>query len=97
MALERRGDKVYYYRKHWTAGRVVSEYVGSGAAAEQAAQAAAAARAPSRRAILAEIESADDALLAFAELIETLTAGTLLLSGYHQPKRQWRRRRAGSA
>jgi hypothetical protein len=51
MALERRGDKVYYYRKHWTAGRVVSEYVGSGAAAEQAAQAAAAARAPSRRAI----------------------------------------------
>ncbi len=37
MGFERRGERVYYYRARRIDGRVVKEYVGAGADAEQAA------------------------------------------------------------
>ena len=101
MAWERRGRRLYYYRKRREGKRVVSEYVGTGLLAELAAEcdgldrqeqeAERAARRAEREAQL-EIDRTIDAA---GEAVRTLTGAVLLANGYHLHKGQWRKRRDG--
>lgn len=93
----------YYTRSRRVAGRVVREYVGTGAFAEAVAAGDAAERA--ERAAAAALIEHDGARLApaqaaLAELdaaVEGLARAALLGAGYHRHHRgEWRRRRRGS-
>ncbi len=92
-----RGGK-YYYRSRRVAGKAVKVYVGRGPAAELAArldererqnrQAGRAARLAGRT----QLAVAD---LAFADaraLVDLLVQATLVLSGFHLHRNEWRRR-----
>ena len=94
-----RGNRSYYYRKRRSGGQVSSEYVGQGEVAgliaqldtiertkQQAQQASDAAE-------RARLEVDDHEAAAVAALVTTLTRGVLVANGFHQHKRQWRRRR----
>ncbi len=99
MAWERRGDRLYYYRKRRQGSRVVSEYVGAGEHAEAAARRDALARADRERTrqeqlrererLLALEQAGSDA----EEQVRMVTQAWLLAAGYHAHKGQWRRRR----
>jgi hypothetical protein len=89
----------YYTRSRKVHGRVVREYLGLGAAAEAAAQADAERRAlraesaaawKEKKAALRARQAEVDALCSGADL---LARAALLAAGFHQPKRQWRRKR----
>lgn len=99
MAWEDRHGRRYYYRKRREGRRVVSEYIGTGLAGEFSAVMDAEGRAASRQdraAWQATKQSADD-LTAQARRVEkftkALTRASLMLSGYHAPGREWRKRR----
>ncbi len=86
----------YYRRQHWRSGTCFTEYIGAGPLADLAAaldERDRALRAPSKQALLKELDRTADDLIAFTEAVNVLTAGALLLNGYHQHKRQWRKRR----
>jgi Tfp pilus assembly PilM family ATPase len=99
MAWEARGNNSYYYRKRRIGRRVVSAYVGSSETAgliarmdvldqeQRWAQRMLDAVAREARAM----DDTDVALL--ADLLATLTRAVLVTNGFHQHKRQWRRRR----
>jgi hypothetical protein len=89
----------YYTRSRKVNGRVVREYLGRGAAAEAAAQDDAERRAlraegavawKAGKAALRACQADIDALCAGADL---LARAALLAAGFHQHKRQWRRKR----
>jgi hypothetical protein len=101
MGIEARNKNgnLYYYRKRREGDRVVSEYVGGGAIAslseyqdrrERAEREAADLRQRAARMSLARI---DQQLDEFGEMVDLLVKAELLAMGYHQHKRQWRRRR----
>lgn len=98
---ERRNGKLYYYQKRREGDRVISQYVGGGVVADLAENSAAmqrASRAIQREQLKAErmsIAEIDTALDELNQMVDTLMTAELLLSGYHQHKRQWRRRRSG--
>ena len=89
----------YYTRSRRAGGRVVREDIGIGPTAELAAlldervreerEAAAAAW----RAERARLEALDEPVTELCALTDALAAAVLLLSGCHQHKREWRRRR----
>src|SRR4051812_32007159 len=92
-------DGRYYTRSRRFAGRVVREYVGGGPVGEFAARLDAERRAirqaearvwKEEKARLAEAEAQVAAVCARADL---LASAALYAAGYHQHKRQWRRRR----
>lgn len=93
----------YYVRKHWEAGRCVSEYIGGGDLGQIAADLDAAEQAERKRAAAArrrarEQERALDAqVIEAADLARALARAVLLASGYHDHKGQWRRRREQTA
>jgi hypothetical protein len=99
MAWEARGNNAYYYRKRRIGRCVVSEYVGSGETAgliagmdvldQEQRQAQRMMDAVAREARV--MDDTDAALL--ADLLATLTRAVLVTNGFHQHKRQWRRRR----
>ena len=99
MAFERRRNKSYYYRKRRIGSRVISEYVGSdgvGALAEvmtERARAEAEAKRKEWAAIKDEQERLDAMVNDFGELATAYADAALLLAGYHQSKRVWRKRR----
>lgn len=99
MGFETRGGRTYYYRKERSGGRVRSVYHGGGAVAEMSALMAemdAEERAQKRRQERerrAELLAEDAELDALGKLVDELARATLLTHGYHQHKRQWRRRR----
>src|SRR4051812_7064015 len=99
MAWETRGNRTYYYYKQRAGERVVSTYAGAGSDAaliarleegrrerDQVAQ----AQAHAERAALA---TAERPVLALTTLTGVVTRLVLQTNGYHQHKRQWRRRR----
>lgn len=100
MGIEaRRNGKVYYYKKRREGDRVISEYVGGGLVVslakrqseiERAQREAELAQRRAERMSMAELDRQMDE---FSNLVDTVIAAELLLSGYHQHKRQWRRRR----
>jgi hypothetical protein len=99
MAWETRNGRSYYYRKEREGGRVKSVYVGCGEGAELLAQIDALENnereeAPTLARMERERLQAQNAELdALGEIIRELAAATLVAHGYHQHKREWRRRR----
>ena len=100
MGWETRGTGRYYYRKRRVGKQVFSEYIGLGPLAETIAaldmiqkhnrNMERAGLTDGRRMVAADQEmrrSLDDA----EELIRALTAGILVISGYHTHRQQWRR------
>jgi hypothetical protein len=99
MGLEfRQSSGPYYYRKRRAAGRVSSQYVGSGAIAELIAADDAAERLEQQRqratfrATARIVEERASLLLGTEADIRMLGAGCLLVNGFYAHKRQWRRR-----
>ena len=103
MGIEaRRNGNLYYYEKRREGSRVVSEYVGGGlvvsleqhrAEIERERREAERERLRAAKMSMAEI---DQALDRFSDMVDTLMAAELVSLGFHQHKRQWRRRRNGS-
>lgn len=99
MGWEERRGQQYFYRKRRRNGHVVSEYVGRGEWVEALASLEMADR--MQRAVEREErrdewdqEQADEAALdELTALVDTLTIGCLLATGYHTHKRTWRRKR----
>jgi hypothetical protein len=95
MGLKQINGRLYYYENHRQGRRVVSSYVGGGMGAvlaqeraeEEAAKRQAFERERARVAALsAQVDAAVDRLMRMAE-------GQLVASGFHEHKRQWRKRR----
>jgi hypothetical protein len=95
MAWEQRNNRRYYYRKRRDGQRVISEYVGSGASARDAAalRALAYEARRARRHRWAAICAVDDQVDRACDLIQALAHGTLLVAGYRMHKGQWRKSR----
>ncbi len=100
MSLESRGNGQYYYRKRRVGNRVISEYAGTGYAAalmllldEHERQEAQRKRAAWHAIVDAESEL-DARLDEVTEGVNAIVATALLVNGYHQHKRQWRKQRA---
>jgi hypothetical protein len=99
MGWEDRNGRSYYYRKERDGSRVKSVYVGRGETAGLIAQFEA-LQSDEREENLAlarlereRVEEQDAELDALGEIIRELAAATLIAHGYHQHKREWRRRR----
>jgi hypothetical protein len=102
MALERRGGGVYYYTTRRVYSRVVKEYGGSGYVAELAARMDATQR-ELRRLDRMEPRIELDFLRAevtcqreWLDAADRLVAEALERSGWHNVRRQWRRKRGGA-
>jgi hypothetical protein len=104
MGIESRnnGNNLYYYKKKRVGGRVVSEYQGAGEivpilqhieARDRAEKEAERERQEIERMSMAEIDKQIDD---FSRMVDTLMEAELIAKGFHQHKRQWRRRRYGS-
>ena len=103
MGWEKRGNGRYYYTKERRGGRVVSSYVGAGPAAaliaeiEQGRREVAQSRARFERDVqAAELEQFADLDRQIAELSQRISeavAVELQALGFHQHKRQWRKKR----
>src|SRR5688500_2035993 len=99
MALERRGNNLYYYQKERRGGRVVSVYSGKGEMAllfHQLAQCTREEEEIKRKVVLEELEklTRPDALIdEFGDEVHALESVLYLLNGYHQHSRSWRRLR----
>jgi hypothetical protein len=95
-------DRGYYYRSRKVGGRVVREYVGRGHVAELAAQLDASERerreaeAAAWRAEKGRLDALDAEVAALIEVTDLAAAAALLAAGFHQYKRQWRRKRHGT-
>jgi len=101
MGWETRAGRLFYYRKRRIGRRVVSEYGGSGEAAAVVAaldaheRAERDARREQRREVRRQERAIDAEVEAVCRAVRMLTAGALLLSGYHAHKGQWRKTRNG--
>lgn len=99
MAWEQRNKRRYFYRKRRIGGRVISEYVGDGAigALAEVMTARAMAEAEAKRkeweAIRDEQQRLDQMVDDFGKLAYAMAHAALLLSGYHQSRRKWRKKR----
>ncbi len=99
MGWEDRNGRSYYYRKERDGSRVKSIYVGRGETAGLIAQLEALQsdeREEKRTLARLErerVEEQDAELDALGEIIRDLAAASLIAHGYHQHKREWRRRR----
>ena len=95
MGWEQRGRRRYYYAKRRIGRSVTSEYIGAGAVGERGEldrerRKIARQALQSERATQGEIDRAiDDA----GDALRAAVCAVLVASGYHQHKRQWRRRR----
>lgn len=103
MGWEHRGHAgPYYTRSRRRNGRVVREYVGRGALAEQVARQDAVARASREAARSARtrerdsLQAARGSLQALRAQLDSLTSAALEAAGYHQHHGQWRRRRSSA-
>jgi len=89
----------YYYRRRKVGGRVTSEYVGAGPVAELIAQHdeierhRAEAQRQAWLRVKAERDALDREIDALGELVRQYVTALMLVSGYHQYKRQWRKKR----
>lgn len=102
MGLERRGNNYYYYEKERIGGKVRSVYSASGETAlmfhwlredrkqekEYEKQ-----RKSSETSQETELENILDS---FSEISKVFTDGFFLTNGFHQHKRQWRKKRNGT-
>ena len=99
MAWETRGNRSYFYRKERISGKVRSTYVGSGI------EAALMERCENGRRELKQLEkeklkrerikseAIDNQINALSEINQSLVDALFLINGFHQHKRQWRKKR----
>ena len=101
MGWENRDGRRYYYRKHRVGESVYSEYIGKGLLAEIASEQDELLRYQLQQENEAfketvnrnkEIDSELDSLI---DLTRIFVRASLLLSGYHPHKGQWRKKRNG--
>lgn len=99
MGWEQRNGSRYYYRKERSGNRVRSVYVGRGAMASLTAQLDELERderEEKREALRREVEqqdAIDSQIDEVCRMTEQLTRATLIASGFHLHKGQWRRKR----
>lgn len=99
MAWEARGNRSYFYRKKRTGGKVKSEYVGSGELAallEKSERGSRQLKQLEKEKLKRErmkAELIDDELNALSEINQSLVDALFLIGGFHQHKRQWRKKR----
>jgi hypothetical protein len=103
MGWERRGDRLYLYRKRRIGGTVRSEYCGSGETAGlisllwQEERDERDAERADRRAERERLEELDRTLKSFGEAADLAARGALIAAGFRQHNRgQWRRKRVRS-
>jgi hypothetical protein len=104
MGWEQRGNHSYYYRKQRIGARVRSVYVGRGRIADMTAALDAVQQRDLERERRKEQQeqhtsqvldaSIDASIELLAKLVSTLTEAVLVAHGFHQHKRQWRKKRA---
>jgi hypothetical protein len=101
MGWEQRGNNRYYYKKAREGSRVRSIYVGRGEIANMISQIQSSSAALERLArtnrspqVVAQ-EKADAQVLRLTCLTRLITQASLLASGFHTHKRQWRKMRNG--
>src|SRR5262245_38379704 len=93
MSWEPRPGGRYYTRTRRVAGRVVREYLGTGAGAVEAA-AADEARRRQLQADVAARRALDAAIRELDQLVDLFVRAAMLAAGYHRPNRgPWRKRR----
>jgi hypothetical protein len=103
MPWEQRGGTSYYYRKRREGGRVVSEYVGAGTAAELTAAHDELARVLRRthwegqQACIQLVEEIDETLDAFEKALGSCLELALYALGFHLHKSTWRRSRMSTS
>ena len=99
MAWETRGNNQFYYKKEREGDKVRSIYYGNSEIAELIAQLdqnekwqkqIAKNKADEEK---REFEKVDEMIEEFAELNRMLVDAAYLLNGFHQHKREWRRKR----
>lgn len=95
MAWETRGNRDYLYRKKRVNGRVVSEYLGTGYHAKllEMRDARTAAQRNAEREERRRQDAIDKEIKRHSGELRKLVNSVLVASGYHQHKRQWRKKR----
>lgn len=102
MGWETRRNGRYYYQKERRGGRVVSTYLGGGATAQLIAEIEASRREIAQwrarderleREEFRKLASTPPELVALLQEARRATAEVLRAAGYHQHKRQWRKKR----
>ena len=95
MAWERRGHEQFYYRSRRINRRVTKIYYGTGQRAQQAylTDKQRQELRDQERAIRKQIEALDSHTDTLNQITRTLVKAHLLLAGFHQHKRIWRRKR----
>jgi hypothetical protein len=99
MAIVYRNGRAYAYQSVRRNGRVTSEYQGSGSIAllrrsfETIVREQKDAERFHRQAEQESLQAAEQHLIDYFDRIEELVRDALLAAGYHQHKRQWRKRR----
>lgn len=99
MAWENRSGQQYYYRKEWRNGTCVSSYIGKGELGQAIAGIIELEKDEKQleRALWnmekAEIKAVDSLLGELIKLTRAVTGMALVSAGYHQHKRQWRKKR----
>lgn len=107
MGLEWRGNNLYYYEKERSGGRVRSVYSGKGELAylllqsnlwRKRDEAEEKQRKNNEKEQMMQKEEAIDAEIeTVSEIAKLLTDAYFLANGFHQHKRQWRKKRDGKA
>ena len=107
MALERRGNNHYFYEKERIGGKVRSVYSGKGETAfllnqmrlwkKDEDEYERERKQFERRREIENENEIDSAVESFCEMSRILTDAFFLTNGFHQHKRQWRKKRNGKA
>jgi hypothetical protein len=103
MPWEQRGGTFYYYRKRRIGSRVVSEYVGAGAAAQLTAVHDELGRDLRRvhweghQAFIHLVEEVDETLDVFDKAVSSCLEFALYALGFHLHKSTWRRSRMSTS
>jgi hypothetical protein len=99
----RRSGKRYYYEKVREGNKVVSRYLGAGRLAPivaeinqlgQQRRQIERLKAQQARSEFAELAATPEAVTLLLEQAKSAAAAALVAAGYHQHKRQWRKKRA---
>ena len=99
MGWETRGNREYYYEKEWIDGKCVSKYRGTGELAVLIGQLERGRRLERRRDRYIEAQKRaaesvlDQQIAELSEINKNLVDALYLINGYHQHKRQWRKKR----
>ena len=107
MALELRGNSLYYYTKEREGDKVRSVYYGKGERAflfyqfhllhKRDADEEKQRKLSERMSEMSPENELDALIESFCEISEMLTDAFFLTNGFHQHKRQWRKKRNGKS